>query len=337
MTLLRSFGLALVVSLAAFSAQAVTLKIATLSPEGSNWMQKFRASAKEIKERTNSRVKMKYYPGGVMGDDAAVLKKIKIRQLHGGAMTGGSLARFYSDSQVYSTPLKFDTISQVDHVRKTIDPMILEGFEKGGFVTFGLAGGGFAYLMSKSPITSPDQMKQHKVWSPSSDAASEASFSAFDISPIPLPIGDVLAGLQTELIDTIATSPVAAISLQWHTQIKYVTEVPIIYLYAVLAIQKKAFNKVSPEDQKIVREVMSKVFSDIDEENRGDNQRALDALQKQGIKVLKPTPAEMAIWREKGQIAEANLIEQGTISQNMATLLNTKLQEYKQQNGKGSH
>lgn len=330
--LLRSLGIAFAISFAAFSAQAVTLKIATLSPEGSSWMQKFRASAKEIKERTNSRVKIKYYPGGVMGDDTAVLKKIKIRQLHGGAMTGGSLSRYYSDSQIYSTPMKFKELSQVDFARQTIDPMIVEGFEKGGFVTFGLSGGGFAYLMSKSPITNPTQMKQHKVWTPSNDAASKASFSAFEISPIPLPIADVLAGLQTGLIDTIATSPVAAISLQWHTQIKYVTEVPIIYLYAVLAIQDKAFKKLTADDQMVVREVMTNVFSEIDKENRNDNELALNALKKQGIQILKPTAEEMALWREKGRIAEENLVQQGTISKPMLDLLDSKLSEYSASN-----
>ena len=79
MKFMQSLGLAFVLGVSAFTAQAVTLKIATLSPEGSSWMQKFRASAKEIKARTDSRVKIKYYPGGVMGDDAAVLKKIRIR------------------------------------------------------------------------------------------------------------------------------------------------------------------------------------------------------------------------------------------------------------------
>ncbi|MCY7295153.1 TRAP transporter substrate-binding protein [Alteromonas sp. a30] len=328
MKLMQSLRLALVLSAIGFSAQAVTLKIATLSPEGSSWMQKFRESAKEIKARTDSRVKIKYYPGGVMGDDAAVLKKIRIRQLHGGAMTGGSLARFYKDSQVYSMPLKFDSLAQVEHVRSVIDPIIVEGFEEGGFVTFGLAGGGFAYLMSKEPITNPEQMKQHKVWTPSTDEVSNASFEAFDISPIPLPIGDVLAGLQTDLIDTIATSPVAAINLQWHTQLKYVTEVPIIYIYAVLAVDKKAFKKIKAADQKVVREVMTKVFTQLDAETRNDNQKALAALEKQGIEILKPSASDLAMWQEKAQLAEANLMKSAALSPSMIELLNKTLSSY---------
>ena len=87
--------------------QAMRLKIATLSPEGSVWMQKMREGAEELARKTDSRVKIKYYPGGVMGDDKAVLRKIRIGQLHGGAVISGSLSKFYPDNQIYSLPLKF--------------------------------------------------------------------------------------------------------------------------------------------------------------------------------------------------------------------------------------
>ena len=82
-------------------ANATTFKIATLSPEGSSWMDMMRSGAKEVAEKTNNRVKIKFYPGGVMGDDMAVMRKIRIRQLQGGAVTIGAVSNFYSDSQVY--------------------------------------------------------------------------------------------------------------------------------------------------------------------------------------------------------------------------------------------
>lgn len=60
------------------SVQAKTIKIATLSPEGTFWMKQMRAGAKEIKQRTQGRVVFKFYPGGVMGNDANVLRKIHV-------------------------------------------------------------------------------------------------------------------------------------------------------------------------------------------------------------------------------------------------------------------
>ena len=74
---------------------ATTLKIATLSPEGTGWMIELRAAAKAIRERTQEEVKLKIYPGGVMGDDKAVLRKLRVGQLHGAAMTSGGVMQPY--------------------------------------------------------------------------------------------------------------------------------------------------------------------------------------------------------------------------------------------------
>ena len=58
-------------------ASAKTLKIATIVPEGTSWMVEMRKAAAEIKKRTDGRVKIKFYPGGVMGNDKTVLRKVR--------------------------------------------------------------------------------------------------------------------------------------------------------------------------------------------------------------------------------------------------------------------
>jgi TRAP-type C4-dicarboxylate transport system substrate-binding protein len=121
------------------TAHSKTFKIASLSPEGSDWMQKMRAGAKEIQEKTNGRVKFKFYPGGVMGDDQAVLRKIKIGQLHGGALAGGSLIKANPNYSIYALLLTYKDQGEINHIRKTIDPIIKKGFEKGGVVILGMA------------------------------------------------------------------------------------------------------------------------------------------------------------------------------------------------------
>ena len=50
-----------------------------------------------------------------------------------------------------------------------------------------------------------------------------------NLSPVPLPVTDVLTGLQTGLIDIVAIPPVVALALQWHTKVKYITQIPVLY------------------------------------------------------------------------------------------------------------
>ncbi len=327
----RIYIVMLCASLALFAdaAQAVTYKIATLSPDGSVWMSKLRNAAKEIKKRTDGRIKFKFYPGGVMGDSNAVLRKIRIGQLQGGALTGGVMTRFYKDNQVYSLVMKYQSPAAIEYVRKHLDATIQKGIKKGGFTTFGFAEAGFAYIMSsKSPVDSVESLRKQKAWIPANDEVALDAISAFNVTPIPLPLGDVLAGLQTGLIDTIAASPIGALALQWYTQIKYITDLPILYSYGVLAISNKAFNKAKPEDRKAITEVMTHIFKELDVINRKDNKAALAALKNQGIKFIKPSAKQVKEWQVYAKKSEQHMIDVGRVSKGIVNKVDKLLHDF---------
>jgi len=324
-------SLMLCISMSALSniALAVTFKMATLSPDGSVWMSKLKEGAAEVKKRTDGRVKFKFYPGGVMGDDDSILRKIRIGQLHGGALTGGSLTKFYHDNHIYSLPMKYQSAEEIKYVREHLDTTVQEGLKKGGFTTFGFAESGFAYVMSsKNPVDSVDALRKQKAWIPANDDVALEAVSAFGVTPIPLPLGDVLAGLQTGLIDTIAASPIGALALQWYTQIKYIMELPVLYSYGVLAISNKAFNKAKVDDQKIVTEVMSRIFKELDIINKKDNKAALAALKTQGVKFIKPTSDEAKEWLAYAKKSQQHLIEKGKISKEIVAKADALLKKF---------
>jgi len=310
-------------------AHAVRIKIATLSPDGSFWMEKMREGAQEVEKKTEGRVSIKYYPGGVMGDDKAVMRKIRIGQLHGGALIAGSLSDIYKDNQIYGLPLKFKSYEEIDYVRSKMDPLIIQGLEQGGFVALGLAEGGFAYIMSNKSIQTVADLQQRKIWVPDNDPTIIEGIQAFDVAPIPLSIADVRAGLQTGLIDTVTTSPIGALALQWHTQVKYLMDFPFLYIYAVLVIDQKAFAKISQEDQPIVREILGRIFKEIDTQNREDNVKALDALRKQGIQFIIPPSKALKEWYEKAGLIPEKLVKSGRFSKEIVDILETHVQEFR--------
>ncbi len=188
--------------------------------------------------RTAGRVTIKFYPGGVMGNDAQVLRKIRIGQLQGGAFTAGGLAERYGALNLYGIPLLFRSLDEIDAVRAELDPELAAGLEQAGFVTFGFIEGGFANVLANEPIHSVEDMRRKKVWVPEGDPISFMAMEALGLSPAVLPVTDVLTGLQTGLIDIAFASPVAALVLQWHTKVKYITELPVSYSMGIFAIEK---------------------------------------------------------------------------------------------------
>ena len=312
-----------------FGADAQTLKIAAVVPDGMGWMQEMRNSAKEISDRTEGRVRFKFYPGGVMGNDKGVLRKIRIGQLHGGAMTASGLMAIYRDAVIYNLPFIFWSYAEVDYVRKHMDPLIIDALRERGFISFGLVENGFSYFMSRQPIRTVDELRKRKVWVPDDEEVGRTVFEALGVFPVPLPLTDVLTALQTGLVDTVPNSPVGHITFQWHRRMKYFTDVPLLYLYGTLVIQRRAFERLGSEDQAVVHEVLAAASGRIDRRNREANRRARLALQRQGIVFVKPTQENLQKWKNVIAVSVSSLSRKGMFSAGILTTLQGHLDDYR--------
>lgn len=295
-------------------SQAATLKIATVTPEGSDWMREMRAGAAEIAQRTDGRVQIKFYGGGVQGNDTKVLGKIRIGALQGGAFTPSAIASLYPDINLYGMPMVFETEEQAAYVREHMDDKLKQGLEKAGFVSFGFASGGFASILSNTPVRSLDDMRGQRVWVPEGDLISYASMEAVSLAPVTLPLTDVLTGLQTGLIDIVGSPPIGALVLQWHTKVRYMTELPLTYTLGFLAIDKKAFTKLSDGDQAVVHEIMTRIYETFDKQNLDDNRAARAALLKQKIQLVEFDPDELTRLRNLMHVSNRKLGEDGAFT-----------------------
>lgn len=311
------------------SATAVVIKVATLAPEGTNWMKEMRAAGAEVKSRTAGRVEIKYFPGGVMGNDSAVLRKIKLGQLQGGALSGAELSPIYSDAQIYSLPFLFRDISEVDFVRKQVDPLLAQGFDKAGYVAVGMTGGGFAHLMSVKRITAKEELRASKVWVPQNDRIAQVAFTESGVNPIALPLADVYTSLQTGLLETVANTTSGAIAFQWHTRIKHVVDLPLSYVMGIMVIDQRTFSKLEAADQAVVRDAIGRAFSNLDLANKRDNESARVVLTKQGVIFDAPSAAETEYWRGIGTSTLKKLQSEGSLSGSLLEAIYKAQAEYR--------
>lgn len=309
--ILQKTLLALLLSIVTSPVFAQTLKIATIAPEGSSWMNDMRAGAKAIEEHTGGRVKFKFYGGGVQGNDKQVQRKMRTGQLHGGAFTSGAMNKFQRDADLFSMPMMFDSIDEARFVRSEMDGTVRQRLEDAGYVNFGFAGAGFAYMMSNQPLQTLADLKGQKVWIPEGDPIGFAALRALGIAPVVMPVTDVMTGLQTDLLDSVTVPPVGAVVFQWHTRLKYITELPIAYVYAALLIDKRAFSKLTAEDQRIVRDVMEGIYRKFDRNGVIDNRNAMQALVDNGLQLVVPDTTNINEWRAIVSSSHHRLAEEG--------------------------
>jgi len=313
-------------------AKQLVLKISTLSPENTFLVEMFKNASNEIEEKTEGRVKLKLYTGGVMGNDTVVMRKMRVNKIHGATFTAGGISAAYSNYQIMSLPLLFNNYDEVDAVRKVIDPKLTKALKKKGYVSFGIVDAGFAYVMSNFSVTTPEDLKNRKVWIPEGDPIGSAVFKEAGVSPIPLPLPDVLTGLQTGLIDTVMTSPIGAVVLQWYTKVKYLTEHPLVYIYGTFALSDKAWNKIAENDRPIIREILEKYIKKANAQTRIDNEKALKTLKNQGIQFVSLNPDSYKKMLGMSNAAIDTLVKSGEFEQLMLNEIRAILKSHREGN-----
>ena len=204
-------------------------KVASLAPEGSIWTKTFRNFTKEVEEKSGGEIGFKIYAGGVMGDDRAMYRKMRVGQLNGGGFTMSGISEVIQDFRVLGIPFMFNSYDEVDRVKEKLLPRFEKEFDNKGMVLLAMSEVGFIYTMSTTSISTLAELRQSKAWAPEGDPISRALLETVGVTPIPLSIPDVLTSLQTGLINTTFNSFYGSIVLQWFTKISYITDIPFVY------------------------------------------------------------------------------------------------------------
>ena len=274
-------------------AQNVILKLGTLAPEGTAWVKAFRDINRELEQKTSKTVGLRVFPGGVLGDEEDMLRKVKVGQLQGALLTGGGLGLIFKDIKILAIPFLFENYNEVDALLSKLDAYFQKGFQDNGFKSLGWTEQGFIYLFSKEPIKNAADLRKGKVWIWEDTAMGRAVFKELGVNPIPLSIPDILMALQTGMIDTIYSSPLAAISMQWFTKVSYMTDVPLAYSAGAVVLQKAAFEKIPVAQRAIVEEIFKRNLEPLKDNIRKENQKAIQVLTGKGIKLVTPSPNDV--------------------------------------------
>ncbi len=285
---LITFLTIVLISTQSFAREVYTLKFATLIPTGTSWTKLLDDWIDEVELKSEGRIKFKMYPGGVMGDEPDVIRKMRKQQLHGGLFTGYGIGRIYSPARVLDVPFLFKDTTESDYVKEKLMPEIEQGFRENGFELLGWPEVGFIHFFSKKRIDSIEDVQLSRIWLWQGDPLGEAFFAASGVSPVPLSIIDVYTQLSAKhgSIDTVYASPFGAIALQWHSKLKYGTVMPLTNAIGGLLVSSTFFDQLPDDLKELLRTTGKEVGEQIMQAARNENGKSIQIMKDAGVEFL---------------------------------------------------
>jgi TRAP-type C4-dicarboxylate transport system substrate-binding protein len=288
----------------------ITIKIASLQPKGSALMKILAVAAEKLKKETNNEVAFKFYWGGVQGDETDVLRKMRTGQLHGGGFSGHGLSEIVPAMKILEAPFLFRNGDEFSYVHARLEDTLNRYFEEKGFVVLAWTDLGFIYIFANAPITSPEILKKQKIWAWGYDPVIYAIFKeGLGIEPIPLSLTDVMTALSTNLVDTVCLTPFHVVAFRWHTDLKYLADVPLFRGVGAFLVTKDMWDKISPESQSKIMKVLRHVSEETNTANREANEKATELLIKAGVSILPPRDLDYLV--KSGEKARESLVGKG--------------------------
>ena len=270
------------------SAAAEEMRIATLAPSGSPWMVALEKAAAETAEKTDQRVTVKYYPGGQQGDERDFVRKIRLGQLDGAAVTSMGLAMIDSSILVLQLPMLFANEDEVDYVAGKMWPYFQKKFEKQGFRLGERGEVGWIYFFSKNKVRTMDDLRAQKLWTMAEADLAGNILGKLKLSGVPLGVAEVDAALTSGRINATFSSPLGAIALQWYTKLNFMTSMPITFAIGATVYSLEAQKRISVADQKEIEALSRRNQKKARSVIRKANEDAKKTLAKKGIVTVEP-------------------------------------------------
>ncbi|MFO0650851.1 MAG: TRAP transporter substrate-binding protein DctP [Polyangiales bacterium] len=295
----RVAGLALTLSLAApgVSWGQRVLSMATLAPSGTLWMRALDAANRELRRRTGGALSFRWYAGGVQGDESEVVRKIRSRRLDGGALTATGLQQIYRPVLAFQLPAMFQSPEEFLRAYTALRPDLEAGFDRAGFTLVHLSPGLGPRMFSTREVRVPSDLRGCHPWQWHDDPILPALYAEAGARGVPLALPEVLSALQTRRVDTVYAPPLAAIALQWSTQVRYMSERSASGSLSALVLSRPAYESIPEAQREVLRAVLTQMTTVFRPAFIRGEQEAERSLVTRGITVVNLNEAERTQWR----------------------------------------
>ena len=212
--------------------------------------------ARLVEERTDGRIRIEVFTGGQLGgDEQAILEQVQFGAIDFTRVNFAPMTEFAPILNLLQMPYLF---TDADHMHKVIDSEIgkqlLDSVEAGNFIGLALYDAGTRnFYNSVRPIKTVEDMKGLKIRTTQSQLIVDM-VEALGASATPMAFGEVYSSLQTGVIDGAENNWVSYDQNSHYEVAQYISLDGHTAPPEILVCSKMVFDKLSPEDQQILRE-----------------------------------------------------------------------------------
>ncbi|MDA0205131.1 MAG: TRAP transporter substrate-binding protein DctP [Acidobacteria bacterium] len=278
----------------------VRVNLGTVVPKDSAWYEVLVRMKQDWATISSGRVDLRIYPGGSLGDDVEMLRKVRIGQLQAVAVTSVGLSRIDDSIEALHTPMLFGSYEELDYVREKMAPKLEAALNQKGFVVLNWSDGGWAQFFTKKPAKTLDDIRGMKLWIGTGDPKAEQLYRDFDMRPTPLPMTEMLTALQTGLIEAIDVPPLFAMLDGSFQRAPFMTDIRWAPVMGGTVISKEAWERI-PAD---LRPKLLASAKKAGEEMRGRiRQLGEDSIAQMKQRGLTVVSADREAWQREVEAA----------------------------------
>jgi TRAP-type C4-dicarboxylate transport system substrate-binding protein len=309
------------------------LRLATVAPEGTSWARQLNSLANEVEAATHGELGIKYYWGGMAGDEDVVAERVKKQQLDG-VVSGGMLCQHVSPSmEILALPGIFQNGEEVAYVMRQLLPSLQAEAINSGYALLGTVTIGPDVLFSRQPVRTMADFRKTRWWRWDLDDRAIVMLREMGLQIVPTRLADASAAYEAQKIDGFMAIPMAALSFQWSAQVSYVTDLRVGIINACLLVGNRTFDKLPETHREALRAASAKLVARMDETVQESDDKLLSQLfARQGVKTVPLSESLRAEFFESARAARTRLGEKLV----PAALLNRVLQilaDYRAEHG----
>jgi TRAP-type C4-dicarboxylate transport system substrate-binding protein len=283
---------------AADAQSPVIVKIATIAPEGSPWHDVLLELAQRWRDVSHGAVQVKIYAGGSQGDEAELVRKVRIGLLQGVAVTSSGLDTISPGFSAFSVPLLIESYEELDYVRDRISPRLTQSLLDHGFVVVNWGDGGWVRFFTTRPARTIDDVRRLRTFTWAGHPQGEELWKQAGFHPVPLAPTDILTSLQAGLIEGCPVPPTAALAYQWFGISKYMLDIKIAPVVGATVVSRAAWERIDPSLRPVLLHESELVGARLRDRIRSLDGEAITAMRNRGLQVVTPTPELQQQWRD---------------------------------------